>query len=299
MIHSALIDKGIKANLQIKSYREDDLFDFKVRQDGKVSKLDVKTVTYLSDYKSMGRDNLTPELIINNKGYPGPDWRHFFPILIPHTQINQGKEMYCFAIGKTTIYKGNIDNDRSDYLITAFPYGEVVPFFCSKKLCLEREAAGQGIYLTIQYHSYSLLNGKGFNLEIVGEWNGQPKQCVINVKKDAPEINIGPFSCVSAFHMSRDEYENLYGVLEIEVSKNDLHIEVFNSNMQDVNDVPTEPLKLTKDDFCNLILPDNYTLFVLGWISKDEFLEKCRQYPAWVWPNDKLNKYENQRWSQV
>jgi len=38
---------------------------------------------------------------------------------------------------------------------------------------------------------------------------------------------------------------------------------------------------------------------VIGWISKQEFLDACRQYTGWVWPIDKTNKYHNQPWNQI
>jgi hypothetical protein len=47
------------------------------------------------------------------------------------------------------------------------------------------------------------------------------------------------------------------------------------------------------------MLPQDYILYVVGWIPKNDFLQCCRKYPAWVWPDDKKDKFQNQAWSQI
>lgn len=32
---------------------------------------------------------------------------------------------------------------------------------------------------------------------------------------------------------------------------------------------------------------------------KVDFLQACRKYSGWVWPNDRVNKFENQPWTQI
>ena len=56
---------------------------------------------------------------------------------------------------------------------------------------------------------------------------------------------------------------------------------------------------MTPPDFCNLYLPTDYTLYVIGWTRKGEFLQACRQYSGWVWPLNKVGKYKNQSWSLI
>ena len=29
----------------------------------------------------------------------------------------------------------------------------------------------------------------------------------------------------------------------------------------------------------------------LGWIEKEKYIEKCIDYPAWIWPNDSVDKF--------
>ena len=43
----------------------------------------------------------------------------------------------------------------------------------------------------------------------------------------------------------------------------------------------------------------DYTLYVIGWTYKDEFLQACRQYTGWVWPMDSIDKFKNQAWTQI
>ena len=83
MLHRVLHSKGIDAEFQIKSYRKDDLFDFQIRGAQGFIKMDIKSVLHYKDYDPLGREELTPDLIIKNSNYPGPDWRRFFPMLIP------------------------------------------------------------------------------------------------------------------------------------------------------------------------------------------------------------------------
>ena len=48
-----------------------------------------------------------------------------------------------------------------------------------------------------------------------------------------------------------------------------------------------------------IILPNDYTLYLIGWITKSDFLNNVRKYVGWVWPKDSINKFHNQEWSQI
>lgn len=37
----------------------------------------------------------------------------------------------------------------------------------------------------------------------------------------------------------------------------------------------------------------------IGWAEKGQFLKACQDYPGWVWPIDKVSKFENTPWTQV
>jgi len=89
------------------------------------------------------------------------------------------------------------------------------------------------------------------------------------------------------------------GAVEVLGKKNDFTRLILNTQRRNTNVAPKDPLLLTKADFCNLFLPTDYTLYVVGWTRKDEFLEACRQYTGWVWPMDSIDKFKNQAWTQI
>lgn len=293
-----VLDKyGVKVQVQIKSYREEDFYDLRVPIKKELTKLDLKSVNYYTNYDPMGREPLTPTLIIENMGYCGPDWRKFFPMLVPHTQIGQEKEIYCFAIASSIDFRLDIDTDRVCHALTAFPYGDPMVFLSSSRLCQAREAAGKGFYIECSYTSSSLFNGE-LKLNILGEWGGKEQNVSVKIKSQRPTNSIGPFSCLNSIQIDKNTYERLYGQIIISVCKNDFTEPVRNSRRADINVIP-KPLHFRREDFCNLILPSSYTLYFLGWIPKEEFLERCRSYVGWIWPNDSSDEYKNQPWNKV
>ncbi|WP_102029166.1 hypothetical protein [Salirhabdus sp. Marseille-P4669] len=298
MLSRAFREKGLEVELERKSHRADDLFDFRVDIYGEKKKLDLKTVNYFSDYNSLGRAPLTPQLIIDNADYPGPDWRTFFPMLVPHTQIEQGKEGYCFAIASSIDFRNNIEKNREDYILTAFPFGPALPFLCSKKLCLEREESGKGFYISIVYKGESLFV-EDIEFTVIGEWMDEVHRIPVQLENGV-EIEVGPFSCVSSFQVTKNSYDSWSdGEIYIDVSMNNFKKRVLNSARRNINTPPKESLVIKRDDFCNLMLPSDYTLYVVGWTTKDEFIENTKKYTGWVWPKDSINKFENQLWAQI
>lgn len=299
MLKRALPAHRISAEVQKKSYRDDDLFDFRVvRGDNEIT-MDIKTMNYFTNYAGTGRSPFSADLILTNRSYPGPDWRRFFPMLVPHTQIGQGKESYCFAIATSIDFRADNDTDRMEYALTAFPYGQLLPFFSNRALCSAREGQSQGVHLDVDYVSGGLL-GAPVDLTVLGEWDGDTKLVRTRLQPDSDRpVKLGPFSCITSFQISREDYQKLAGSFRIRVCRNDLASPVRNSQGKNVNVIPDDELIIAKSDFCNLILPTGYSLYVLGWITRDEFLQSCIKYPAWVWPNDAADKYSNTPWSQI
>jgi hypothetical protein len=288
---------GIKAQTQRKSYRDEDLFDLHVKIEGALTKMDLKSVNYFTNYAAVGRENFSRELLLKYSGYAGADWRTFMPMLVPHTQIEQSKEGYCFAIASSIDLRKDIATNRSGYALTAFPYAEYLPFLSSKKLCLMREEAKKGFTLELSYEADSLLTSE-IALSIVGDYAGKPNVESVKIKPGIAK-RVGPFSCISSFQIDKDSYDQFYGAVEITVKKNEFSTFVLNSQKRNINDIPKESFVLRRLDFCNLFLPTDYTLYVIGWTRKYEFLQDCRKYTGWVWPMDKIDKYKNQSWSQI
>ena len=297
MLRREMRRAGIPAETQRKSYRDEDLFDFDIRINGLETKLDLKTVNYYTNYDSYGREPFSSDLLANHASYAGPDWRTFFPMLVPHTQINQPKQAYCFAIASSIDIRNDVLSDRADYALTAFPSGEHLAFLGSKMLCHRREEAESGFHLSVAYENPGLFRSS-ITVNVIGEWAGQGHR--VALKLASGEVHeVGPFSCVASIQVDKQSYDQLYGTLSIEVCRNNFVQTVYNSRRRNINTPPKSPLTLTQSDFCNLFLPNDYTLYVIGWTSKEEFLEACRQYTGWVWPLDRVNRFHNQPWSQI
>lgn len=300
MLHRALAERGIQSQVQRKSHRDEDLFDFHLPLEGTLRKLDLKTFSYYADYDDLGRKPFSSELLVANAGYPGPDWRRFFPMLVPHTQIRQDREVYCFAIASSIDFRHDIDANPIDHALTAFPYGPAMVFLSSNRLCLARETAGEGFYVECSYVAEGLLDGHELSLTVLGEWDGSLRKVQVPLGRNSRVSDIGPFSCVSSFQVGREDYDRLYyGRIEIAVCGNDFVEPLYNYRRRNVNVEPAEALQLNHGDFCNLILPSEYTMYFIGWIAKEEFLQKCRGYTGWVWPNDRIDRHQNRPWSQI
>lgn len=297
MLKGYLSKNGIEV-ITDNSYRSSDIFDFLVRNGRREIKLDLKTNNHYNDYNLKGRPDLTLDYILENQSYPGPDWRKFFPMLMPHNQIGQDKDAYCFGISSSVDFRNSIEKDRDDYFLTFFPYDIFVRFISNKKLCLLREAEDKGFYINLNYKTDSLYQTQ-ITIEIIGEWGGEYKIEKVALQPNKQVKNFGPFSIISSFKIEKSDYDKLDGSINISVGKNDYKEEVLNSKKEDTNVVPEGEMEFFKEDICNLLLPQSYTLYLLGWIFKDEFLKKCTQYPSWVWPSDKIDKFVNQSWSQL
>ena len=298
MLKRELERVGIKAQTQRKSHRDEDLFDFNVEVGGTLKKFDLKSVHYFTNYAPVGREPFSVDMIMQYAGYADADWRTFFPMLVPHTQIKQRKEGYCFAIASSIDPRKDIATKRTSYALTAFPYGRHLGFLSSKKLCLLREEADKGFYIELLYETNSLFS-TDVTMSVIGEWDGELS--VIKVKLRAGVAKqVGPFSCISSFQVDKDSYDQLfYGSISISVNRNDFTTPIRNTTRRNTNVVPERPLKLVQNDFCNLFLPTDYKLYVIGWTYKDEFLQACRQYTGWVWPKDSIDKFKNQAWTQI
>ena len=264
ILHRELKRKGKNPLKQKKSHRDEDLFDFNLEVNGKLCKLDIKSFNYYSNYADVGRSPLSKELIIENSGYFGQDWRLFFPMLVPHTQVLQPKEAYCFVIASSIDPRQNIDTNRFDHRLTAFPFGEPLPFLSSKRLCLVREGTAKGIYIDCTYTSQALFNGLGIKLIIIGEWAGDLQKHEISLERNTHVTGIGPFSCISSFQISREDYEQMYGSIAIAVCRNDLDDPVLNASKRNINIPPSNLLSISREDFTNLILPMDYKIYVIG-----------------------------------
>jgi len=235
-------------------------------------------------------------LIVDNRAYDGPDWRRFFPMMVTHTQIGQPKEIYCFAMASSDDPRRVVDAENLSHA-WAFPYGPYLAFFSGKRLLQHREEQSLGFYASVTYRPANLLSAPSVMLTIIGEWAGRMAVKTIRLPTNRTQ-KVGPFSVIDSFRMVAENYRALAdSLVEVSCQRNDFHDYVPTATGRDANSVPTDPMTLRQKDFCNLLLPEPYKLFVIGWITKRDFLAKCRQYRAWVWPRDSVNRFENQPWS--
>lgn len=221
VLRRELEKRGISAPAQTKSHRDNDLFDFRLNIQGTEIRLDVKSMHHFSDYDGRtGRSPLTTQLLIDSADYSGPDWRRFFPMMVPHTQVNQDKQAYCFAIASSVDPRGAIDNGRTDHVLAAFPFGEYLPILSSSRLCNLREEAGRGIFLDVTYVDDSMFD-TDIEFTVVGEWAGKVIRKNVILKPNQTVTGLGPFSVIGSFQVSRGSYDWLAGNIHVAVGQND------------------------------------------------------------------------------
>lgn len=287
---------GVSHALERKSHRDTDIFDLEVASRGITQTLDIKSFHVYTDYLGTERAPLTPELIIQNKDNPGPQWRTFFPMLVPYDQINTGKDLYAFAISASVDPRREIDKQRTAYAITAFPYGEWLGFLSSKTLCFARERSGSGFRLAVTHHGAPLANGT--QIIAVGEWDGDRQIEKLDLRPNDVTVGVKTFSCISSFRMLREQFSQFNGQIRVSVYSNDFDLSVADNNISNVNRIPRTPLTLRRADFCNLVLPSDLVVYFLGWLSREQFVERFQAHPAWIGPKDNSIN-ENQLWESI
>jgi hypothetical protein len=292
-----LSKEGIDVLLHNKSYRDEDLFDFKIKMNEEVHLWDVKTIHHYACYDSNNkRKELSKSLILENKAYDGSDWRTFFPEMVAHTQIQQEKGGYIFGISSSDAdFRKNKDSKREKDFIVAIPWGEWADFSSNRKLIYAREKEKEGFDISIVWKGQLPLDDNELKLIIIGENEGKRIEKEISLPKNNPKKE-GSFSSITAIHLL--ERKVLTGRIEIQFN-NKFKNPVYNSQMRNINKVPTSPLVIEDEHFVNIFLPNDYHILYLGWIKRDEFLIEYKKYRPWVWPKDSVDKYKNQPWSQI
>lgn len=288
---------GVRARTQRKNYRDEDFFDFETDILGVPTKLDLKSINYYTDYEPIGREPFSLDFFMKHIGYAGADWRTFFPMLVPHTQIEQSKEAYGFAIATSLDLREDIETKRSNFALTAFPYGEHLEFLSSPRLCRQREDSYEGFHIQLLHRVNSLLPSQ-VTVKVIGEWAGKLREISIKLSPEAIK-QCGPFSCISSFQVDKESYDQYNGQVEISIKKNKFKVPVYNSSRRNINKPLRRSFVIKRSDFCNLYLPEDYTLYVIGWIRKEKFLKACRQYTGWIWPQDSVDRFKNQPWDQL
>lgn len=302
-----LSEKGVDIELPNDTHRDDDIFDIRLNVDGQEQKADLKTMNYFSDYEN-DRTTFSLEYLIDNRDYDGSKWNQFFPMMIPHTQMNQNKEVYIFAIAESIDFRNKLWEGRSEHAIFAFPHGEMCEFTQKEQLINAREEEYSGIFFSIEYDTPSYFEKRLPKIELIGEWDGEIKRQKVTLEKNETISHIGPFSALNSLWMSTEDFrEHFSGSIHFSISKNELQKPVRNTTRRDLNTLPRNrdevdpkrPMTIEKSYFCNLRLPDDYTIHYLGWTTKEDFITNCRKYRSWIWPDDDVDPDKNMPWSQL
>jgi hypothetical protein len=301
VLHDALDSAGVASDVQIKSHREKDLYDFFIVLDGVARRIDAKANSYYNDYPGDSRPPFSLEYLIENRGYFGADWRKFFPMLMAHTQIAQEKYAYFFAITESVDVRQTVVEKRRLHKICAFPHGntDLMDFYASPALCLARERAQKGFFISLELFADTLFTDTSVKLKVLYEWNSMLLTEEVTVAMGRKSDPIGPISIFNCVEVCPEEYEAFEGTVVVNIEENQLSGAVLNTTKRNVNVPPSHPLTLGKSAFGNLILPDDFMVHLLGWIRKDEFLEACLKYSAWFCPKDSEGREFNTVWSQV
>lgn len=278
-----LSTRGVSVVEEQKSHRETDSYDLKFPDHPEFDRLDVKTFNHFTDYGVPQKDDLSPTLLGDNLGYEGPEWGHFFPLLIPYDQFSQAKEAYCFAISSSVDYRNTIHR-RPGYELYAFPDLDTPLGDYMVDDPRKREAENAGFTVEVDVTADAL---QGCKFKLIGEWDGDVKEDWITFS-DTP-VRFGPISQVNSYKISKDTYDLL--------ARSDAAITVRIPDAPDAN-IASQVQELTDEAFHNLLMPSEFTMYYLGWIPKAEFRERATARPAWKQPTgDAFTR--NQPWEDV
>lgn len=286
--------RGYKCKMDWSGYREDDIFDFRIKK--KI--YDVKTQTYFSSYdKQNHRRPFTPELMMKYKSYSGPKWRTFFPVLVPMTQLNVAhiKNGYIFGFAATVADQTKLKPKPGDggYWCSA-PFADAHVFFHNNKLIKEREKAGKGFRLVLKWaESEGKLDDVAGKLKITifGEWDEDKNIQEITLRPGQRIVVGSEMSSLSCIKVDHPASLGNSDFLEITASNN--FKEFVPDNRDPSLNINNSKFvwEVGKDSFINLRVQKKYLVYWLGHIPLEEFAKRFLDYPSWFQP--KKNPDEN------
>lgn len=292
-----LTKRRYKCSKDWTKYRESDVFDFIIND--KI--YDVKTIHLYSKYnEDVGRETFTPQLLIKNKSYEGPEWKHFFPIMVTLSQltIDKQKDTYIFGIAETyeDLRKTNPKLNDKGFWCTV-PFNKAFNFFHNVSLIRIREENKKGFLIRISWkRKYQRINGSKRKIKVTlfGEWDGKVQTEnieLIESKKGKSKKEFSSLSCIKIDHPA---------ILD----QNDEIIFTVKNNFKNYIPKSTNPLINLNDDnfewiinensFVNLMVPNDYKVYWIGHISFNEFASKFSNYPSYFIPSPKRNMEENE-----
>lgn len=268
-LRRALADRGADVRVQEKSHRETDAYDLRFDSHPAVTDLDLKTFNHFADYGVDEKPPLDAGLIADNATYEGPEWGRFFPQLVPADQFSQDKDAYCFAVSDSIDYRTTVEG-RPGYELYAFPTPDAAVGDYLVSDIAERDAAEEHFSLALRVDAPERIGD--LSVKVVGERNGDLEEEWVDVGAD-PAV-VGPLAGVDSFKVREDAYRTL--------DRTDAEI-VVSIEAAD-RPAPAGSMRLGAADFHNLLLPTEFTVYVVGWLPKSAFRERAIRRPGWVGP---------------
>jgi len=291
ILERILTKKGYKCKKDWTNYRESDIFDFIISD----KKYDVKTIHIYSKYNdSAQREKFSKELLIENKNYPGPEWRHFFPLMIPLTQlsISKLKDSYIFGIAETNEDLRKREPQKNDNgFWCAVPFKFAYIFFHSTIVIKQREKVRNGFQLNVKWISKQNHlfpdNVKNLVLTIFGEWDGKKQTENIIIKRNEFSKSKKTYSSLSCIKLEHPAY--LYDDDDLVITVDNHYNEFIAKTTNPLINLNSSDFEwhLNEISFVNLQVPDDYVIYWLGYIPYQEFAESFQKYNAYFIPHPK------------
>jgi hypothetical protein len=288
ILERVLTGKGYVCSADWTKYRESDVFDFKIS--GKT--YDVKTVVIYKQYnETLKRENFSIELLLSNKDYGGPEWRHFFPMMVAVSQLtlDKMKDSYIFGIAET--YEDLLKRDAgksSGGFWCAAPYGKAHDFFHTTGLIRQRECCGKGFRINVSWKSKQRKlfgNGKRkVKLTLFGEWAGDRQTETLRLIERKAVVSQSEFSSLSCVRLEHPSVLADDDEIAITVKPHftDFFPKLTNPSIN-LND-PQFEWVLQRDSFVNLQVPEDYKVYWIGHISFQEFAQRFASYDSYFIP---------------
>ena len=284
-LYRELSTRGVDVTLEEKSHRVTDSYDLRFPDHPEFDDLDLKTFNHFTNYGVDEKPPLTPELIADNFAYDGPEWGHFFPLLVPYDQFTHAKDAYCFGITSSIDYRSRITG-RDGYELYAFPNtDERIGQFLVTGI-ESREQADTGFSLSVRFTSQDAP--VGHKLKIIGEWDGRIKEQWVPIGDQQEPF--GTLAGVNSFKIRKQTYQLL------EQTDTAIAIEVVGSD-SGLSETDAR-LTVSAADFHNLLMPTEFNLYVLGWIPKAAFQTRALNHPGWTNPSQ-TEFTRNQHWNSI
>lgn len=287
ILERVLTTKGYSCSKNWKKYRDSDVFDFEINN----RKYDVKTTHIYSRYnQEWEREDFTPELLISNKSYGGPEWKHFFPMMVPISQltIDKMKDSYIFGIAESFDDIRKIEPKISDNgFWCSVPFAKAFYFFHSVPSIRAREKNGQGFKVKITWKNPQQRfndNSRAVVFTLFGEWDEkkQFEDLKLNPREETSSVNeFSSLSCLKIDHPALLDHNDEF-IISVE-NYFDQHVPKSTNPKINLNDSNFEWV-LNKNSFVNLKVPQDYKVYWVGYIPFQEFASVFKDYNSYFIP---------------